>query len=141
MIPRWLLGLVVFVALSANASRALGDEAGEKAAAAAAQTWLGEVDAGHYAKSWKDAAGYFRGAITEKGWSDALNGTRKPLGSLVSRKLTTARSATSLPGAPDGNYVVMQFDTSFSNKKAAVETVTFMQEKDGKWKAAGYYIK
>jgi len=37
--------------------------------------------------------------------------------------------------------VVMQFDTSFSNKKSAVETVTFVQEKDGKWKAAGYYIK
>jgi len=37
--------------------------------------------------------------------------------------------------------VVMQFDTSFINKKDAVETVTFMQEKNGKWKAAGYYIK
>jgi hypothetical protein len=35
----------------------------------------------------------------------------------------------------------MQFDTSFANKKSAVETVTFMQEKDGNWKAAGYYIK
>jgi hypothetical protein len=63
------------------------------------------------------------------------------LGKLLSRKLTKAQSATSLPGAPDGNYVVMQFDSSFANKKNAVETVTFMQEKDGKWKAAGYYIK
>lgn len=141
MIPRCLLALVVFIALGANASTVLGDEAGEKAAASAAQRWLGEIDAGHYAKSWKDAAGYFRGAITEKGWSDALNGTRKPLGSLLSRKLASARSATSLPGAPDGNYVLMQFDTNFSNKKDAAETVTFMREKDGKWKAAGYYIK
>ncbi|HEX9454853.1 MAG TPA: DUF4019 domain-containing protein, partial [Candidatus Binatia bacterium] len=40
-----------------------------------------------------------------------------------------------------GNYFVMQFDASFGNKKGAVETVTFMQEKDGKWRAAGYYIK
>lgn len=79
--------------------------------------------------------------MTEKNWTDALNGTRKPLGKLTSRKLGKAQSATSLPGAPDGNYVVMQFNTSFSNKKDAVETVTFMQEKDGKWKAAGYYIK
>ncbi len=141
MIPRWLPALIVFIALSASASTVHGDDAGEKAAAAAAQTWLGEIDAGHYARSWKDAAGYFRGAITEKGWSDALNGTRKPLGSLLSRKLANSRSATSLPGAPDGNYVVMQFDTAFSNKKTAVETVTFLQEKDGKWKAAGYYIK
>jgi Protein of unknown function (DUF4019) len=83
---------------------------------------------------------YFRCALTEKGWVDALNEARKPLGKL-SRKLAKLQDAQSLPGAPDGNYVVMQFDTSFENKKSAVETVTFMQEKDGKWKAAGYYIK
>ncbi len=141
MILQWLPALIVFLGLGVNVATVLGNEAGEKAAAAAAQTWLGEIDAGHYAKSWEDAAGYFRGAVTEKGWSDALNGARKPLGSLLSRKLASVRGASSLPGAPDGNYVVMQFDTSFSNKKTAVETVTFMQEKDGKWKAAGYYIK
>jgi hypothetical protein len=27
------------------------------------------------------------------------------------------------------------------HKQAAVETVTFLQEKKGEWKAAGYYIK
>jgi len=35
----------------------------------------------------------------------------------------------------------MQFATRFEHKQTAVETVTFMQEKDGQWKAAGYYIK
>ena len=117
------------------------DEAAEKAAGAVAPAWLAQIDRGKYAASWKDAAAYFRGAITEKGWSDALNSTRKPLGKLVSRKLASLQSASSLPGAPDGKYVVMQFSTSFSNKKEAVETVTFVQEKDGKWRAAGYYIK
>ena len=63
------------------------------------------------------------------------------MGKLISRNLTKTQNAQSLPGAPDGNYVVMQFATSFENKKDAVETVTFMREKDGKWKAAGYYIK
>lgn len=48
---------------------------------------------------------------------------------------------TSLPGAPDGKYVVIQYDTSFENKKAAVETVTPMLDKDGKWRVSGYYIK
>jgi hypothetical protein len=107
----------------------------------AAQSWLKQIDSGNYPSSWKDASAYFRGALTEKGWVDALNGARKPLGKLVSRKLAKSQDAQSLPGAPDGKYVVMQFDTSFENKKSAVETVTFMQEKDGKWKAAGYYIK
>jgi hypothetical protein len=109
--------------------------------APAAQSWLKQIDSGNYASSWKDASAYFRGALTEKGWVDALNGARKPLGKLVSRNLAKSQHAQSLPGAPDGNYVVMQFDTSFENKKNALETVTFMQEKDGKWKAAGYYIK
>jgi len=117
------------------------DEAGEKAAGAVAPAWLAQIDGGKYAASWQGASAYFRGAVTEKVWSDALNRTRKPLGTLISRKLAAAQSATSLPGAPDGNYVVMQFNTSFSNKKEAVETVTFTQEKDGKWRAVGYYIK
>jgi hypothetical protein len=46
-----------------------------------------------------------------------------------------------LPGAPAGQYVVMQFDSSFANKHSAVETVTFMLEEGGQWRAAGYFIK
>jgi hypothetical protein len=66
---------------------------------------------------------------------------RKPLGDLVSRKLKSAKATAELPGAPDGQYVVMQFETSFANKKSAIETVTFMLEKDGQWKSCGYFIK
>jgi Protein of unknown function (DUF4019) len=140
MRARIWVAMILWVCL--DSSLVLADEAAENPkTAAAAQSWLAQIDSGNYAKSWKEASAYFRGALTEKAWTDALNGTRKPLGKLVSRKLTKAQNARSLPGAPDGNYVVMQFDTSFINKKDAVETVTFMQEKDGKWKAAGYYIK
>jgi len=133
--------IALIVLLGWNISPAFADQAAEKAAAAAAPSWLSQIDAGNYSNSWRDASAYFKGAVSEKGWQDALAGARKPLGKLLSRKLSKAQSATSLPGAPDGNYVVMQFDASFANKKQAVETVTFMQEKDGKWKAAGYYIK
>ena len=136
---RSLAALIFWLGL--GLSPVLADEVAEKSATNATQSWLVQIDSGNYAKSWKEASAYFQGAVTEKSWTDALNGTRKPLGKLVSRKLNKAQSASSLPGAPDGNYVVMQFDTSFSNKKGAVETVTFVQEKDSKWKAAGYYIK
>jgi ribosomal protein S17E len=52
-----------------------------------------------------------------------------------------SQESSSLPGAPDGKYVVMSFKTSFEHKKSAVETVTFMLDKNGKWSAAGYFIK
>jgi hypothetical protein len=113
----------------------------ENAAVASAQTWLAEVDHGNYEQSWKEAAAFFQAAVTESGWESALNVYRKPLGEMKSRKLLGANEAESLPGAPDGKYVVMQFETSFAVKKTAVETVTFMREKDGTWKAAGYFIK
>ena len=133
--------IVLISLLGWNVFPTFADEAAEKASAAAAAAWLSQIDAGNYSNSWRDASAYFKGAVTENGFRDALARARKPLGKLLSRKLTKAQSAASLPGAPDGNYVVMQFDSSFANKKNAVETVTFMQEKDGKWKAAGYYIK
>ena len=120
---------------------ASADDLAEKAAARAAASWLAQIDAGNYGASWNDASAYFKGAMTGKGWSDALSGARKPLGNRLSRKLGKTQNVKSLPGAPDGNYVVMQYETSFSNKKSAVETVTFVQERDGKWRAAGYYIK
>jgi hypothetical protein len=39
------------------------------------------------------------------------------------------------------DYRLMVFDTQFSNKRDAVETVTFVMDKDGTWKASGYYIR
>jgi Protein of unknown function (DUF4019) len=110
-------------------------------ATAAAETWLGHIDAGDYAGSWHEASAYVQGAITEQAWVASLTRVRTPMGPLLSRQLKQVQHTQSMPGAPDGDYVVMQFDTRFEHKQAAVETVTFLQEKQGAWKAAGYYIK
>lgn len=34
-----------------------------------------------------------------------------------------------------------RFDAEFEKLKPAAEAMTFMPEKDGQWRAAGYYIK
>ena len=107
----------------------------------AANSWLALVDAGKYGESWDESASIFRNAIAKSGWESAIRGVRGPLGEVKSRKLKSATYATSLPGAPDGEYVVIQFDTVFANKAQAVETITPMLDKDGKWRVSGYYIK
>ena len=53
----------------------------------------------------------------------------------------TATPTESLPGAPDGHYVVLHYETSFENKKTAIETVTPMLDQDGDWRVSGYYIR
>ena len=66
---------------------------------------------------------------------------RKPLGNVLSRNLMFTKYTNTLPGAPDGEYVVIQYKTSFENKASAVETVTPMLDTDGIWRVSGYYIK
>ncbi|MGH8023801.1 MAG: DUF4019 domain-containing protein [Limisphaerales bacterium] len=136
-----LIAMVVLLSGLVCGCGGKSNSAAEQAASAAAQKWLTEIDNGQYGQSWQDAASSFQGAITKQKWVSALTGVRKPLGDLESRKLAAARYTTQLPGAPDGQYVVMQFDTSFADKNSAVETVTFELEKDGQWKASGYFIK
>ncbi len=113
----------------------------EDQAVKAAEEWLALVDQGEYEESWQEAATLFKSAVTVEQWQQALNASRKPLGELESRQLKGADYMTSLPGAPDGEYVVIQFDTSFTNKKAAVETVTPMKDEGGIWRVSGYYVK
>jgi len=113
----------------------------EKAAVISAEKWLDMVDAQNYAESWKEAAELFRNAVKREQWEQSLQAVRKPFGKLVTRKIKTKTYKTSLPGAPDGEYVVIEFKTSFEHKKSAIETVTPMMDKDGRWRVADYYIK
>lgn len=113
----------------------------EKKQVSAAKAWLHLIDGGNYSESWREASAYFRGAVAEQSWVASLEGVRKPLGKLVSREIVKMEEVNHLPGAPDGSYAVMNFKTNFGQKKSSTETVTFMLEKDGKWKAAGYFIK
>jgi len=116
-------------------------ESKEDAAQKAAAAWLKLVDGGEYVASWKQAAKFFKGAVTKDQWAQTVGGVRKPLGSVVSRKVKSRTYAQELPGAPDGQYVVIQFDTVFANKASAVETVTPMLDSDGTWRVSGYFIR
>ena len=99
------------------------------------------TDGGKYGESWDAASTLFRQAVTRAQWEEALRGVRSPLGKLASRKLVSANFTTSLPNAPAGEYVVLVYDTEFEKKPGSTETVTFLKDKDGSWKAAGYYIR
>ncbi len=134
-----VIGLAILgLCFSCNAS---SSEAKEEAAVQAANAWLALVDEGKFGESWETAAQYFKNAITKEKWEQTLTAVRNPLGQTVSRDLSSTTYMTSIPGAPDGEYVVIQFDTSFENKKSGVETITPMLDSDGKWRVSGYYIK
>jgi Protein of unknown function (DUF4019) len=106
-----------------------------------AEEWLNLIDKGDYRASWIRAASLFKDRVSVDEWEQQVSGVRDSLGDLVSRKFKSAKFVTTLPGAPDGKYVVLQYDSSFAHKKAAIETVTPMMDKDGEWRVSGYYIR
>ena len=107
----------------------------------AAESWLASVDRGDYADSYDETATIFKLAITKEEWVQKVRGARSPLGRAITRNLKHTQNATSLPGAPDGSYVVILYESSFENKKSAVETIVPMLDKDGRWRVSGYFIR
>jgi hypothetical protein len=128
----------LFALLLSNALHAQNDDSA--AAKVAAAGWLAIMDAGDYPASWDAAAGIFKSALTSAAWSQAATQVRTRLGAMQSRADKSLTMATSLPGVPDGNYAVLQFDTAYANKAVSVETVSLVLE-DGQWKVVGYFIK
>jgi Protein of unknown function (DUF4019) len=106
----------------------------------AALAWLKLVDEGSYAASWTAASSLFKGHLSEAKWTQMASSARRPLGSVISRKLNSAKFETSMPAAPHGQFVVIRFETSFQHKKSAIETVTPMLDSDGHWHVSDYYI-
>ena len=133
--------LLILLAIILSSGAAMSEQTKEDIAIQAAEDWLATVDALGYGKSWDMAASFFKNALPKEQWTKSMNAFRKPLGTLINRKLKSKKYMTNLPGAPDGEYVVIQFETSFENKKKAIETVTPMLDSDGQWKVSGYYIK
>ena len=136
-----LMCLSLTALVSCAGCRFAGNPEAEAAAVSAAESWLALVDGGSYAESWDEAAQFFRGAVPKEQWVKTMQSVRKPFGNNLARKLKGKRHRTSLPGAPDGEYVVIQFKASFENKKSAIETVTPMKDPDGRWRVSGYYIR
>lgn len=114
--------------------------AGTDEGASSAIEWLEVVDSGNYAESWDKAAPYFQSQLSSDEWVQALDKARTPLGKMITRVVTESSSRKSLPGVPDGDYVVVVFSTIFEHKRSATETVTVSKIDDG-WRAVGYFIK
>ncbi len=129
-----LLGSLMFI----NASMA--KEKAEDVALGVSDKWLSFADRGDYSKSWERTAEIFRAMVTKAEWETKLNTFRKPLGKVSERKVKSKQFTTTLTNAPQGEYVVLEYETVFAHQKTLTETVTCIREKDGKWKVAGYYI-
>jgi hypothetical protein len=129
------------IALLASAPTRADNETTLANASKVAQNWLQDMDGDQYGKAWDKAASVFQNQITREQWDITMIRTRGLLGSVTKRKLISANVRHQLPGMPDGDYVVLLYQSTFEHKARGSETVTPMLDKDGKWKVAGYLIR
>ena len=113
----------------------------EDAAQPPATEWLALVDAGKYVESWERMSSGFKKAVSKRKWKSTIEKVRKPLGKFISRKLKSVEYAKELPGAPEGEYVVLQYESAFERRPAAVEKVTLILGQDLTWRVSSYAVK
>ena len=99
------------------------------------------VDQSELEEAWKVSADPFRKVTSLEAWMEAMNRERVPLGEAKARKLVNAEFTDSIQGVGSGRFFVMDFDSSFSKKEAAKETLIMKQENDGEWREAAYNIR
>ena len=137
---RWVIALSCVLLVVALPAPVRAAEASEAAALQAAEAWLKLIDAGQYGASWDEASSAFRRAVSRSTWEKKAAAAREPLGKVVTRKVASKQLTHELPGAPDGTYVVLSFETKFEHKERGTETVTMMLD-DGRFRGAGYFIR
>lgn len=156
----WLAGGMLIMSLiiaaviltSLQGGGAAGDRAAAPAAAPpaasvtetdgsrAARQWLTLVDGAQWAPSWQQASALFRSQVTAQQWEGAVTPVRQPLGAVKNRTFARATRASELPGAPAGEYELVEFRTQFAAPETKTETVVMVRE-NGAWKVAGYFVR
>ena len=134
-----VVGALALLPVLAAPARAQ-DEAIEEAKTSA-RAWLLLQDGYDFDESWTRAGELLRTAVARKEWTAKWSVTRAPLGKVGSRGVKSAEYATTMPGAPDGEYVVLKYDTAFENNQTVEERLILRKEPDGLWRVASYFIR
>lgn len=107
---------------------------------AAADAWLALIDSGQYRRSWEEAAVQARSVFPADQWVGFISALRSRLGALRSREHSAIQFGEVAPGAPPGEYVLLEYRSAFGNDPEATERVTLLKE-NGTWRGFSYSVQ
>ena len=107
----------------------------------ASTKWLALLDSGKTGAAWGVSSPHLKSVVTRKNWIDGITSARKPFCDFVKRTPIKFARSHSMPGAPDGDYSILEFDTEFANGKRASEHIIWMLGEREVWSVSGYYIR
>ena len=106
----------------------------------AAQSFLSLMDSGDYIGAWELSEPMLQIAYSREKWHSILSDARVAFGPVSSRNLTAVRYTRRLNNAPKGQFIVLAYTTHFTSNQHAVEKVTMLLDRNGRWLNGGYWI-
>ena len=88
-----------------------------------ANGYLELLDQGRYQDAWQTMSPLFWSLHIQQEWQQRISAIRKAYGPVISRDFTRSSYRSSYRNAPDGEYLIFQFDTVFTHKAKGVETI------------------
>ncbi len=115
-----------------------GQQAKIEAATLAARDWLKLMDAAQFEQAWEQSAVLSKQAMQKNDTLRAYEQAQTHIGKLKWRVLHRRDFSLSPPGLPKGEYVQIQYASSYEKLDKALETINMVREKDGRWRQLGY---
>lgn len=143
--PYHVLGIVLLMCLaSAGVASAQHEPAkpkdAEKQAERAGVEWLRLLDNNDMDAVWDRTSPQLRQAVSREQFKEQMQRMREGLGPIITRRLDNATYRTRVAGGEDGQFVVLVFNSRFTDQGRAREMLT-MHYNDGDWSVAGYFVR
>ncbi len=109
-------------------------------AIAIAETFSTTIDAQNYQAAYQSGSKLLHLTSPEDQWISETERTREVLGTALQRKLKAVKSISTYPGLPDGEYMLVYFETKMERKEKAAE-VLLVAQINGAWEVCSYHLK
>lgn len=130
--------ILLVIALSMVESSVIAETPQETAAQAVAKSWLALADAGNDADSYVAMAPLAREQVSAEKWKAVLEKVRADGGARQTRELKSSRFSTKSPAGRTGEFVFLEYDTTFEKGGRVTENLALMKCDDGKFHVVQY---
>ena len=123
MSKRSVITFLVLVSLFVGTGLLYAEGIAEKEHGLQAAGYLELLDQGRYQDAWQAMAPLFRSLHIQQEWQQRISTIRNAYGPVISREFARSSYRHTYRNAPDGEYLIFQFDNVFTHKAKGVETI------------------
>lgn len=133
-----IFAMILFIGIMSGAAE--GSSVFSSEALMKAEKFVAVVDSGDFFSAYDSGSKILKSLSDKDEWAAEQNRVFELLGRSLDRQLKTVRSRDSYPGMPDGNYLIVCYQTRTEYKTEAVEVLLLKESGEG-WRVCKYSIR